>query len=315
MRATATTQVLRGLLVAAMAAVALVALAPGTAHAATGVACQRTLSGDGSPVAIPDNVAVGSAIDAPEDGLVVSDLDVTVDLAHPHPQDLVIFLSWTSDAEDSRTDIRLFNHEDGGSLGEALAATPSDGLIGTVFDDQAATPISWGTNPFTGRFIPSKPLALGNGVSGGIYRLGIIDGTEGQVGMLDDWSVLVTYASCDFDQDGVEDHLDQCRDVTARTATGCPVTARSVAASYQHGRFRGALSSPVAGCKAGRAVSVFRVRSGADRRVGTTTTRGDGSWRIARPKKHGRYYATSAGVAVPDRAECPAVQSRTIRIR
>jgi hypothetical protein len=62
-------------------------------------------------------------------------------------------------------------------------------------------------------------------------------------------------------------------------------------------------------------VSVFRVRHGADARVGTTTTRSDGSYRVTRAKKRGRYYATSPGVVVRGVAECPAVRSGTFRVR
>jgi hypothetical protein len=61
-------------------------------------------------------------------------------------------------------------------------------------------------------------------------------------------------------------------------------------------------------------VTVFRKRSGPDRKVGAVTTRADGSFRLARAKKPGRYYAVSPLVAVTDRVECPAVKS-SFRVR
>jgi subtilisin-like proprotein convertase family protein len=306
---------LRVIVAAALAAFALVALPPTEADAA-GAPCQRTFSSDGIPVPIPDEGARFSTIDLPDDGLVVSDLDVTVNLRHPRTADLELTLGSIDDLGQERGTTRLFNHEDGGlPENQFVPAAVEGGLIGTVFDDAAVTPISWGGSPFNGRFVPSKPLGLRSGVTGGKFELVVFDDAVNNSGTLDSWSLVVTYKSCDLDSDGVEDHADQCLDLTARTATGCPVTSRSMSARVKAGKFRGALSSPVAGCKAGRPVSVFRVRAGADARVGTATTRSDGSWRLGRAKKKGRYYASSPRVVVPDAAECPAVTSRAFRIR
>jgi hypothetical protein len=62
-------------------------------------------------------------------------------------------------------------------------------------------------------------------------------------------------------------------------------------------------------------VTIWKVRSGVDKRVGTATSRSDGLYKLARAKRAGRYYATSPRVVVTDVAECPAVQSTTFRIR
>ena len=307
MRVTIVTRGLRALLVAVLAAFALVVYTPSGAGAETTTApCQRTISSGAVDVPIPDESFAASVIDVPEDGLVVSDLDVRVDVHHTDPRDLDInLISFTDDAK-IRVSNTLF-HQDGG--------TNIDNILGVVFDDDASTPISWADAPYTGRFRPTRPLAVHDGASGGRFQLLVTDEVPQDSGTLNDWSLIVTYRSCDFDGDRLEDHVDRCRDLTASTATGCPVTSRAVTAKYGHGKFRGALSSPVAGCEAGRAVSVFKVRRGADARVGIALTRADGSWRLAKAKKRGRYYATSVRVAVPDRAECPAVQSRTFRIR
>jgi hypothetical protein len=291
-------------LAATLAGFALVAVAPGAATAA-GAPCQRTFSSALENKAIPEDGSTGSFIDVPEDGLVVADVDVAVNVLHSQDENLQIELRNVAEANSAtRTQGLLFNRS-GGS---------GDNVLGAVFDDEAADPVSWANPPFTGRFRPDRPLSVHDGLTGGRYLLIAADRGFGS-GRLVDWSVTVSYVSCDFDSDGVEDHADQCLDLAARTATGCPQTSRTVTAKLKAGKFRGALSSPVAGCTAGRPVSVFRVRSGPDAHVGTVTTRSDGSWRLARSKKRGRYYATSPLVAVPGVAECPAVRSGTFRVR
>lgn len=307
MRLTVLAHPLRLLLVLALAGATLVAAGTGAAEAAT-AACQRVFS-NGVDQPIDDQTVARSTIDVPEDGLVVTDLDVVVNVQHTFPRDLEIFLRADGDLTGFRRIRQLFNHD-----GDPAGPDTADNLLGTVFDDEAPISIAWADAPYTGRFTPTRPLAAFDGDSGGSYQLIVDDTGTGDSGTLDDWSVVVTYASCDLDADGVEDHRDQCRGLTAKTATGCPVTTRALTAKYRSGKFRGALSSPVAGCTAGRAVTVFKVRRGADARIGTATTRADGSFRLTRSRKPGRYYATAARVAVPDRAECPAVTSATFRI-
>jgi subtilisin-like proprotein convertase family protein len=301
------TDALRLTLVAALCGAGMVAISPATASAME-VACQRSFSKRIDGVGIPDNGALSDGIDVPEDGLVVTDLDVSVNVRHPSPTDLTIFLRSFADRSNVQRSSSVLFEDSGDEAGQA-------NILGAIFDDGASTPIVSGGAPYAGRWIPAEALAAHNGLTGGGYLISARDDvTNGKVGTLDDWTITFTYQACDFDADGVEDHVDQCRDLTARTATGCPVVSRVISAKYRAGKVRGALSSPEAGCTAGRAVTVFRKRPGPDRRVGTATTRTDGSWQLRKPKKRGRYYATSAKAAVPERAECPAVTSRTFRI-
>jgi subtilisin-like proprotein convertase family protein len=287
-----------------LAAAALVAVAPTRAHAA-GTPCQRTFASGPVDVPIADNAVTPLSIDVPEDGLVVSDVDVAVDLHHTFVSDLGLDLFSTVDGGGDRAHATLFDHSD----------DPGQDILGAVFDDSATTPVTWSQAPYTGRFKPLKPLAALNGFAGGTYLLHVFDAAPGDTGTLNDWSVTLTYASCDLDADGVEDHADSCLGLSAHTATGCPLTSRSAAAKYKNGRFKGALASPVGGCAAGRAVSIWKVRDGADKLVGTATTGGDGSYRLKRARHAGRYYATSPLVAVTDSAECPAVTSKTFKVR
>jgi subtilisin-like proprotein convertase family protein len=289
--------------VAALIGAALVAIGTTRAEAA-GVPCQRTYSSAPS-APIDDNSTTPDTIDVPEDGLIVSDVKVAVTVHHTFDADMVIAVESMTDALTTRAYVSLFERFGGNG----------DNLLGTVWDDDAALPISWGDAPFTGRFKAIRPLAALNGFAGGRYQLLVSDLSTGDTGTLDSWSLTFQYKSCDFDSDGVEDHADSCLGVTAHTATGCPATTRAVTATYKHGAFKGLLSSPVGSCKASRSVAIWKVRSGADKVVGTATTRSDGSYKLKRGRHVGRYYATSARVAATDVAECPAVQSTAFRIR
>jgi subtilisin-like proprotein convertase family protein len=289
---------------AALAGAGLTILIPGTA-AAAGVPCQRAFSA-APALAITDNTTISDVIDVPEDGLVVSDINVTVNIHHTFDEHLIIGLTSETDTSAGRGSfVTLFQ-----GLGGV-----GDNLINTQWDDEAETPISWGDAPFTGRFKGLRPLTGAEGFAGGQYRLQVDDSFVGDTGTLDSWTLTLRYASCDLDSDGVEDHSDSCLGVSAHTATGCPVTTRALTAKYRHGKFKGALSSAVAGCKAAKSVTIWKVRKGADKRVGTAATRTDGVYKLRRAKHAGRYYATSARLAVTDVAECPAAQSRTFRIR
>jgi hypothetical protein len=292
------------LAVAGLVAAALVAVNPAAATAAV-PPCQRTYAGGGAVIA--DNGAPTIVkVDLPEDGQVVTDVDVALDIHYPDPSDLHIEAqNWSDDELTIRANTLLFDREAG--------ITGSD-MLGTVFDDEATVPITWGDAPYSGRFMPRRPLTEVEGLAGGTFVL-LIANFEAVPGTLDSWSFTISYASCDFDADGVEDHSDSCLGVNAHTATGCPLTTRAVTASYRKGAFKGALSSPVVGCKAGRAVTVWKVRKGPDRMIGTRTTAADGTYRLRRARHVGRYYATSARAVVSGTAECPAVRSATFRLR
>jgi subtilisin-like proprotein convertase family protein len=257
-------------------------------------------------VPIPDHNRVASpAIDVDENGLVVSDVDVKLNVDHTFDGDLEIYLESFTDAEAFRGLNRLITR-DGSS---------DDNFTNTVLDDEASEPVSWQSAPFTGRFKPNQALSSHDGEIDGRYRLFLADDAPSDTGTLRDWSLTFRYQSCDFDSDGVEDHSDKCLGLSAHTATGCPLTTRAVTAKYKHHKFRGTMSSPVAGCKSHRSVTIWKVRSGADKKIGTATTRSDGTYRLTRARHVGKYYATSPRVAVTDVAECPAVQSAKFRIR
>ncbi|KRB76971.1 hypothetical protein ASE01_09380 [Nocardioides sp. Root190] len=286
------------------------------AHA--GPVCQRTFSSgqvdepitDFGDEANPDAPGLAvSDIDVPEDGLVVADLNVTVTIQHTYARDLRL---------------RLFGFEDtpGNARSYAVLADQAgppgddgDDYLATTFSDEAPTSITAASAPFTGTFSPQSALDDFDGHQGGHYSLRIDDLGAGDRGVLVAWSVSLTYASCDFDRDGVEDHRDKCPGTLGRTASGCPLVARTLTSTYRLGKFRGALSSRATGCEAARAVTIWKVRTGPDRRIGSATTRRDGTYVLTRARRAGVYYAAAPRVVVPGVAECAADVSARFRIR
>lgn len=287
-------------------ALSLVA-APGRAAAAT---CEQSVRE--VPVApfntIPDGSYHLSTVDMPEEGTAVSGVAVAVDLHHPNLADLSITLQWFDDAGvASSPEVTLVG------VGTLSGAN----LTGTVLDDAAAASITTGTAPYTGHFQPAQPLSGVTGHIGGKYVLKVEDhniDSDGP-GVLDDWTLTLRYATCDLDSDAVEDHVDACLGVAGDPTTGCPVPPEEVTASYRRGRFRGFVRSSVAACAAARPVTVWKVRPGPDRALGTRSTRSDGFYRLARTRHPGRYYATVPGLLVPGVADCPSVRSPRFRIR
>jgi hypothetical protein len=297
----------------AMAAAALVVGATGEARAG-GVPCQRTFTNATAAAISPFTFTMmppdfiipmpvpgfgASAIDVP--GSTVADVDVTVNITHPSADLLGLSVQHGSTA------IALKN----------LGGTSGANMTGTTFDDEGAQNIGSGAPPYSGRFRPVSALTAFDGsAAAGTWSLAVSNPVSPSPGTIDSWSVTITYAgSCDLDSDAVEDHADGCLGVSAHTATGCPLTTRSLSAKYKLGKFKGVLSSPVVGCQASRAVTIWKVRSGADKLVGTATTSSAGSYKLKRAKHLGRYYATSPRVAVTDVAECPAATSPTFRMR
>ena len=297
--------------VAALAAATLVTLgaAPGEAVA---VPCQRTFTNSTSAPISPVTIAIppappivlppatGSSTVDLAAGTIV-DVDVTVHIAHPAAD------TFTLTVQHGLTSVIL----------KAPGGTAGANFAGTTFDDEAAQDIAAGVPPYSGRFRPTSPLSAYDGAAaGGTWTLTAVNLTSISSGTIDSWSVVVTYAgTCNYDGDAVEDHTDACIGLAGATASGCPLASRSLTARYRHGRFKGVLSSTVPACRAAKSVTIWKVRTGPDRKLGTKTTASDGTYRLRRARHRGRYYATSPRVVVRGVAECRAVRSRTFRIR
>ncbi|WP_457109775.1 hypothetical protein [Marmoricola sp. URHA0025 HA25] len=285
----------------ALAAAAMAAVAPGKASATA--PCSRTYSTNTS-VPITDFVISSSVINVPEDGLVVTDVNLTLNIHHTDDADLHIWVQSENDAGVGRRSTFLYDESDAG-----------DNMIGTTFDDSAPNDISTGVAPFTGSFNPVGAMSTLNGFAGGQYRLLVWDDAAIDQGTIDNWSVTLTYASCDPDNDGIDVPPDACPALAGIAPSGCPSATGSLTAKYRLGKFKGTLSSSAAACKGSRLVTIFKVRSGPDKRIGTAATAGDGTYKLKRAKSAGRYYAMTPRVVVPNAADCAAATSSTFRVR
>lgn len=168
--------------------------------AAAPVACVRTFAGP--PVTLPRAPAAGPGssssttvfVTVPT-GSKVEDVDVTVSIRHPDAGDLRV------DLDHAGTANRL-QHRVAGS-GPQVAPL--------VFDDEAPTAYAGDSPP--GTYQPAQPLARHDGSGpAGRWQL-TIDNWADRPGELVSWSVRISYSLCDGDDDGVEDHSDNCTGV------------------------------------------------------------------------------------------------------
>jgi subtilisin-like proprotein convertase family protein len=128
-------------------------------------------------VAIPDNGTVTQSI-AVRDAFTYENLDVAVDITHS----FVSHLTLTLIAPDG-TRVRLFDRTGGAG----------DNFSGTIFDSEAATAITAGVAPFTGRFRPVQSLApLYNRDARGTWQLEVRDNATDDVGTLTNFTLLFT---------------------------------------------------------------------------------------------------------------------------
>jgi subtilisin-like proprotein convertase family protein len=128
--------------------------------------------------AIPDNGTLLSSLQFAGFTGLVSDVDVTININHPYNADLDIFLQ--------------------GPNGKSVELTTDNGpatanFTNTRFDDEAATPITAGTAPYTGRFRPEGKLSdLDGQALNGAWWLIVTDDAPADVGTLLNWSLHYT---------------------------------------------------------------------------------------------------------------------------
>ncbi len=107
---------------------------------------------------------------------IVRDVDVSVIITHPNVSDLEISL-----VHLGVTDTLVY--QVGGT---------GDNFSGTVLDDSAVTPIANGVAPFSGRYIPTRPLAQFNSLdAAGSWILRVFDRATGNTGTLSGWSLTL----------------------------------------------------------------------------------------------------------------------------
>ncbi len=129
------------------------------------------------PKPISDLSWTTSVINVP-DGFSITDVDVIIgSIVHTYDGDLEIYIR-----HPDATDVEL-STDNGGS---------GENYTNTRFDDEAATPITSGTPPFTGSFRPEGSLATLDGKTAyGTWTLRIYDDANYDTGTLNAWSLVV----------------------------------------------------------------------------------------------------------------------------
>jgi cysteine-rich repeat protein len=154
-----------------------------------------------TPTPIPDNVLAGvNTTVMLTSAQTVSKLVVYLaDLPHTFDADLDITLV------SPRALRRDLSSDNGGS---------ADNYTRTFLDDAAATAVTAGTAPFTGRFRPEQPLAgLRGQPADGTWTLNVADDLSGDAGTLNGWSLIAcTSASVPRCGNGMVDAGEECDD-------------------------------------------------------------------------------------------------------
>ncbi|WP_196892358.1 thrombospondin type 3 repeat-containing protein [Aureivirga marina] len=140
-----------------------------------------------------------------DENMTITDVNVNINITHTYVEDLDIKLI----APDG-TEI-ILTEDNGGS---------GDNYSNTVFDDDATTPITAGTAPFTGTYSPQGSLATFNGLNAnGEWKLSVFDdfGSE-DGGEIVSWSLDICGnpigdSNNDADNDGIVDSEDNCVDI------------------------------------------------------------------------------------------------------
>jgi subtilisin-like proprotein convertase family protein len=118
----------------------------------------------------------------------LTDVDVHLDIVHPNPAQLAVYLQHAT--FPISPPIELTSGNGGGA-----------NYSGTILDDEALNPITGATAPFTGRYRPETPLSTFDGQGdGGAWTLSILEGgepTDPDTGYLDSWGVTTSSDACD----------------------------------------------------------------------------------------------------------------------
>jgi subtilisin-like proprotein convertase family protein len=143
-------------------------------------------------LAIPSNTTVTDDLVAMS-GAVVADVNVGLDITHTWDSDLTISMAHSS------TTVTL-SSGNGGS---------GNHYVDTYFDDEAATPITSGSPPFTGSFRPQSPLtAFDSASAGGVWTLIVTDSVGGDTGTLLSWLIDIDTPLIDCNSNGAPDECE-----------------------------------------------------------------------------------------------------------
>lgn len=170
----------------------------------------------GLPASIPDPGTTTASVTVPA-GLVAT-AAVQLDITHGYASDV---------------DVRLLAPERAIDLTSDNGGT-GDNYAGTILSDDAATPITAGTAPFTGTFRPEQAFALLAGASGGTWTLEVTDDASSDAGTLTGFSLLVCRCepgtcelglACGNGDDDDGDGMADCADPDCAATTVCAAEA------------------------------------------------------------------------------------------
>ncbi|SEB61456.1 Thrombospondin type 3 repeat-containing protein [Nocardioides exalbidus] len=251
------------------------------------------------------------------------------------------------DVQAADTSLVLTLQHSQGPTSTLMSRPASPGGYDITLDDEAGP---WPLGATGGRYQPEQPLARLDGLRAG--SLWVLEANNYGGGPVATSNMLVTVTSdrCDTDGDGVEDTSDNCPsaanadqvdwdgdgtgnvcDPTPGTApvvspppvTGVPTTPGcSASCAYprtvdldhrsKKKRLAGTVSSVAVGCRREVPVTIWRQRTGTDRKVLVVTTGRTGHYVVRAPRRPGRYYATVGSAAEP---LCGTDRSRTVRVK
>lgn len=120
----------------------------------------------------------------------------------------------------------------------------------------------------------------------------------------------------DGDGDGVPDGIDRCPLDVGVDPSGCPLVERKLTLKLKKPRtFKGKLTG--ASCTTAQGVKVLRVKGKKRKRVAKGKTKASGKYALKarKPVGPGRYVATVKRIVLDDEAECPAVESKKLRVK
>lgn len=136
--------------------------------------CGATFTSTDVPVALPSLGEAVSALCVEQTG-TVTDVQVSVSLAHPATQTLALLLVAPSGYQ---------------TFLMSKPQVPGENLLATTFNDEASCSVQNAEPPFTGQFVPVTPLRSFDGEAlAGKWQLRVIDIASGGEGTLNAWSL------------------------------------------------------------------------------------------------------------------------------
>lgn len=196
----------------------------------------------------------------------------------------------------------------------------SDGSGQTALTDDASPVRSPSFSPDGARIAYSRQFSF---IDNEIFVMNSDGSGQGQIGPVavvgsqPDWGTLPDAVDLDADDDRLGDGLDSCPVRRATTRSGCPIASRKLTFRYvkRIKAFKGRLKSSARPCTRDQRVTVRKVRKGPDRKIGKSTSKAGGKYKLRDRRRGGSYYAKVETVLMPGVAECAKARSRTRRVR